>query len=131
MATYDVLPIQDYTVEYSVDDATWLPIVYDINTNGTSVTLPGLDQGDTLHFRVSAINRAGQGAPASTTLTPPVAITPSLEPRESSISQTDVGLPGAPNTGIARDQPVMPIVVSSIFGLIVFGFGAMLYRHRN
>lgn len=131
MATYDVLPIQDYTVEYSVDDATWLPIVYDINTNGTSVTLPGLDQGDTLHFRVSAINRAGQGAPASTTLTPPVSTTPNLDPLEGLSSQTDTRIPGAPNTGIVRDQPVMPIAASSIFGLVVFGFGVALYRHRN
>lgn len=131
MATHDVLPIQDYTVEYSVDDATWLPIAYDINADGTSVTLPGLDQSDTLHFRVSAINRAGQGAPASTTLTPPVSTTPNLDPLEGLSSQTDTRIPGAPNTGIVRDQPVMPIAASSIFGLVVFGFGVALYRHRN
>lgn len=65
--------ILDYVVQYSLDGGAWRTIA-DGRTTTTSATVTGLQTGRNYAFRVWAVNNAGDGTAAATTVTWPTAI---------------------------------------------------------
>ena len=61
------VPITGYKIESSADGNDWgeNPLVEDTGNDKTTYTDPGLTAGTTRHYRVSAINRIGTGAPSN------------------------------------------------------------------
>ncbi|KER21602.1 hypothetical protein T265_15051, partial [Opisthorchis viverrini] len=59
-------PIKGYLVEKRTPKGEWKPATSGLVT-GPSVYLPGLEQGQTYEFRVSAVNDAGPGRPSRAT----------------------------------------------------------------
>ncbi len=71
--------VTGYRIEQSLDGGTtWSTVVADTGSPDTTATIPGLTNGDTVSFRVAAINLHGTGAPTDTA------------------SATPLGLPDAP-----------------------------------
>ncbi|MDE2870953.1 MAG: fibronectin type III domain-containing protein [Gemmatimonadota bacterium] len=59
--------ITGYRIEVSVDRGiVWKDLVENTGSTGTAYAHTGLDPATTRHYRVSAINRAGTGAPSNT-----------------------------------------------------------------
>ena len=57
-------PITGYRIEVSETGAGWTDLVSNTGSAGTTFAHTGLRPGSTRHYRVSAINRAGTGAPS-------------------------------------------------------------------
>lgn len=60
-------PAKSYTVGYRIAGGAWT----ELSTTSTSMTLPGLQSGTTYEARVHAVNSAGNGPVASTTIVTP------------------------------------------------------------
>jgi hypothetical protein len=58
-------PITGYRIEVSEDAAAWDELVSNTESRGSTFSHTGLLPGSTRHYRVSAINRAGTGAPSA------------------------------------------------------------------
>ena len=58
-------PITGYRIEVSENAATWVDLVSDTQSRGSTFSHTGLLPGSVRHYRVSAINRAGTGAPSA------------------------------------------------------------------
>ena len=58
--------ITGYRIEVSSDGSSWSDLEADSNSAGTSYSHTGLTAGSTRHYRVSAINPEGTGAPSNT-----------------------------------------------------------------
>ncbi len=58
-------PITGYRIEVSEDAAAWADLVTNTESRVTTFSHTGLLPGSTRHYRVSAINRAGVGAPSA------------------------------------------------------------------
>ncbi len=59
-------PVTGYRIEVSEDGVSWSDLVGNTRSQFAKYTHHGLRPGDTRHYRVSAINRAGTGPPSST-----------------------------------------------------------------
>ncbi|MEX2627572.1 MAG: fibronectin type III domain-containing protein, partial [Ilumatobacteraceae bacterium] len=57
-------PIAGYEVQLSTDGVTWTTTVADTGSTATSHVVTGFDVGDTVRFRVAAINSIGAGVPS-------------------------------------------------------------------
>jgi hypothetical protein len=69
------LPITDYLVQYSTDDATWSTFPH--GTTATTATVTGLANDTLYYFRVAGVNAAGTGPYSdSVTATPTVPFSP-------------------------------------------------------
>ena len=58
-------PITGYRIEVSETGAAWVDLVSDTESTVTAFSHTGLLPGSVRHYRVSAINRAGTGAPSA------------------------------------------------------------------
>jgi hypothetical protein len=58
-APFSTLPITDYVVQYSTDDATWSTFAH--GSDATTATVTGLSNGTLYYFRVAAVNSEGTG----------------------------------------------------------------------
>ncbi len=58
-------PIIGYRIEVSDDAAAWADLVTNTESTASTFSHAGLLPGSTRHYRVSAINRAGAGAPSA------------------------------------------------------------------
>ncbi len=113
MASYDIVPMLNYDVEYSDDGGlSWQPVVYDLSTDGTSIVIPGLDPNGTFQFRVTAENLAGQGPAATTTLSPPAP-----DPVDPPAPVTPPS-PEAPDAGVGSSVSIVMTAVGTTLFLI-------------
>lgn len=58
-------PVTGYAVEATTDGLEWTTVIANTGSLQTIATIPGLTNGTTYAFRVSAISAAGQGAPSA------------------------------------------------------------------
>ena len=89
-------PVIGYRVEVSIDGrVNWQTLRGNTGSNATTFTDPGLAPGTRRHYRVSAINSAGTGAPSTVAW-----------------ATTEAVLPGAPRSVVARTAGSSAIEVS-------------------
>ena len=92
-------PVTGYAIQQSVDGGTtWTTAVADTGTTATSRTLPGLDAGTLVAFRVAALNTYGRSAwgASSSEVTP---FTTPGAPEDASV------VPGDENVTVTWDAP--------------------------
>jgi len=112
-------PVTGYAVESTTDGLVWTTVLANTGSRQTIATIPGLTNGTTYAFRVSAISAAGQGAPSAASpgyvpespLVPPVIppAPPAPEP-EPVPAQPEPALPApgpAPGPEV-QPQPALP-----------------------
>ncbi|QOD93714.1 fibronectin type III domain-containing protein [Chryseoglobus sp. 28M-23] len=64
-------PVSGYRIESTTDGETWSVVVADTGSTDTTLRVAGLTNGESLTFRVSALNEAGDGAPSGTATATP------------------------------------------------------------
>ena len=112
-------PVTGYAVESTTDGLVWTTVIANTGSRQATATIPGLTNGTTYAFRVSAISAAGQGAPSAASpgyvpespLVPPVIppAPPAPEP-EPEPAQPEPALPApgpAPGPEV-QPQPALP-----------------------
>jgi len=91
-------PVTGYRIEVSETGAAWEDLVTNTQSRATTFSHPDLLPGSTRHYRVSAINRVGPGAPSDTA---------------SAATDDPIGRAGRLNTG------VLPHVASTMMSSTV------------
>ncbi len=98
-------PVTGYLIEQSVDGGTtWTTVVADTGSTDTTATVTGLTNGAPTSFRVTALNVAGAGAPAT-----PVGSTARTVPGAPTITSVRSGNRTLTVTFVAPDDGGAPI----------------------
>lgn len=94
--------LEDYLIEYSIDNSTWQEFTDGVSTNATA-TVTGLVNGTLYHFRVSAIDGGGVGLASTSASATPVA--PAAPPALPAPAITPTPIPSASPSPTAAPKP--------------------------
>lgn len=102
-------PVTGYAVEATTDGLIWTTVIANTGSRQTVATIPGLTNGTTYAFRVSAISAAGQGAPSAASpgyvpespLVPPV-----IPPAPPAPAPAPEPVPAQPEPALPAPGPV-------------------------
>lgn len=95
-------PLEDYLVEFSIDDSNWQEFTDGISTAATA-TVTGLTNGTLYFFRVSAIDGGGAGIASTSASATPVA--PVAPPAPPAPAISPIPIPSASPSPTAAPKP--------------------------